>query len=136
MLQMQRVGYMMAMRLAALVLAVMACSGPQAPAVGGGVVVEKSVGWNFQTKPDPQESTLSITLAGGGCFADQEQIGRIDVEEDSNQVTIAAHIRKPAPQPEATCPAIGRLHPASVELASDLGQRRVLDAATGEVKHP
>ncbi len=133
--QVQRVTYVMAMRPAALVLAVMACSGPPAPAADGGAVVEEPVAWNFPTTPDPQDSTLSITLAGGGCFADQEQIGRIDVEEDSNQVTIGAHIRKPTPQPQATCPAIGRFHPTSVELESDLGQRRVIDAATGEVKH-
>lgn len=125
----------MLMRLAAMLLALVACAAPPAN-LGGGGAIEEPVEWNFQTKPDTQDSTLSITLAGGGCFADEEQIGRIDVEETSDQVTIAAHIRKPASPPEATCPAIGTGHHARVELAAKLGRRRVIDASTDEVKHP
>jgi hypothetical protein len=127
---------MIAIKLAALVLALLACSGPPAPDVGGGVIIEEPVAWNLERKPAPRDSTLSITLAGGGCFADQEQVGPIDVKEDAHLVTIAAHIRKPGSPPAARCPAIARFHRTEVELASPLGQRRVIDALTDQVKHP
>lgn len=85
--------------------------------------------WELRTHPSRSATTIAIDVLGGGCGADDEELGTVSVEETATSVVIKATLRKPrAHDLQSVCPDILRLHPTSVTLAAPLGDRVLLDA--------
>lgn len=122
------------MRMLSLVLVVglaAACASPEP----GSEIIEHAAPWTLDRRPAPSDTVLHLTVMGGGCFHDEEEVGRIEVEETPDEVRLTPHIRKPGP-PEDGCPAIGTAHPATVQLDAPLGERKVVNPETGNAVMP
>jgi hypothetical protein len=91
-----------------------------------------SAPWELVTPPDASATSIDINVVGGGCGAKEETLGDVDVEETEERVVVTAHIREPFKANSGVCTDIGRLHPASVQLRSRLGDRVLIDGHTGE----
>ena len=93
--------------------------------------------WHVRQSPQPADDRIPIAVLGGGCYADTEEVVRVEVDETSQQVEIGAYIEKQRAEPDQACPAVGTTHDVTVDLEAPLGDRELVDAACeGRRAHP
>lgn len=99
------------------------------------VTFERPAPWELATPPNPTDTSIDITVLGGGCRADDERLGDVAVEETADTVVVTATIRKPVVT-GTVCPAVLRVHQTSVKLRAPVGDRRLVDGRTGQTSPP
>lgn len=82
--------------------------------------------WELAGVPKPSSTELTINILGGGCGADEERLGDIEVRETPERIVISATIVKPESS-GGDCPAVGRGHEATVVLREPLAGRELVD---------
>lgn len=84
-------------------------------------------GWHLAAPVDRDTTALRLEVYGGGCpGSDDEVVGRIDVTETRRRVVVAAYLFERLDDNDSC--AAATIHPAVVELASPLGNRRLVDS--------
>ena len=101
------------------VLAVLAAAASSCATTGETALVAN---WQLAEEADPTDTELVIDVLGGGCNADEERLGDIDVTETPERGGIVARIVKPE-SGARDCSSIGTSHRTTVILDEPLGHR-------------